>query len=82
MVTRFIRGVLLPIVLAVSSPLFGATSEDAVPQLAKSLSELPSDRPVLELPQGVFTIGSTWTISKPRVTIRGAGIGKTEADYY
>ena len=77
MVARFPRGVLLPIVLAVSGPLSRATSEDAVPQLAKSLSELPSDRPVFELPEGIFTIGSTWTISKPRVTIRGAGIGKT-----
>ena len=31
----------------------------------------------MDIPEGVYTIGSTWVISRPGVTIRGAGPGKT-----
>jgi hypothetical protein len=52
-------------------------SEDSVPALARLVSELPPDRSVLDVPEGAYTIGSTWVISRPGVTIRGAGVGKT-----
>jgi parallel beta helix pectate lyase-like protein len=54
-----------------------ASINDSVPALAKALSDLPPDSPVLDLAEGTYTIGSSWTISKPGITIRGAGIGKT-----
>ena len=54
-----------------------ASATDSVPALAKLVSELPADRSVLELPEGTYTIGSTWTIRRTGITIRGAGIGKT-----
>jgi hypothetical protein len=53
-----------------------AASEDSVPALARMLSELPASSTVLDVPEGLYTIGSTWGISKPGITIRGAGIGK------
>jgi len=52
-------------------------SEDSVPAFARALSELPPGSSVLELPEGTYTIGSTWTIRRTGITIRGAGIGKT-----
>jgi len=54
-----------------------ASASDSVPALAKLVSELPADRSVLELPEGTYTVGSTWTIRRTGITIRGAGIGKT-----
>src|SRR5205814_8540601 len=54
-----------------------AITNDSVPALAKALSDLPPDGPVLDLAEGTYTIGSTWRISKPGITIRGAGIGKS-----
>jgi hypothetical protein len=54
-----------------------AASENSVPALARLLSELSPDSSVLDVPEGLYTIGSTWVISKPGVTIRGAGPGKT-----
>ncbi|HTE88624.1 MAG TPA: right-handed parallel beta-helix repeat-containing protein, partial [Terriglobales bacterium] len=54
-----------------------ASSSDSVPELARAVSELPADSSVLDLPEGVYTIASTWTISRAGVTIRGAGAGKT-----
>jgi hypothetical protein len=54
-----------------------AVANDSVPALARALSELPPDSSVLDVPQGVYTIGSTWMISRAGVTIRGAGTGKT-----
>src|SRR5690242_18198413 len=54
-----------------------ASTNDSVPALAKALSDLPPDSPVLDLAEGTYTIGSSWTISRPGITIRGAGIGKT-----
>jgi hypothetical protein len=59
------------------TPLFPAMSENSVPTLARELSELPPESSVLDLPEGVYTIGSTWTISKPGIVVRGAGPGKT-----
>jgi hypothetical protein len=72
----------LPLVLAIAQlGIWGSVScaaaEDSVPGLVQSLSELPSDSNVLEIPQGIYTVGSTWVISRPGVTIRGAGMGKT-----
>jgi hypothetical protein len=58
-------------------PAIPGVSENSVPALARELSELPADQSVLELPEGTYTIGSTWTISKPGITIHGAGPGKT-----
>jgi hypothetical protein len=61
--------------------IWGAASrtaaDNSVPTFAQTLSELPPDGTVLEIPEGRYTIGSTWVISRPGVTIRGAGIGKT-----
>jgi len=54
-----------------------AGTNDSVPALAQSVSELPADHPIFDLAEGVYTIASTWTISRTGVTIRGAGIGKT-----
>jgi len=54
-----------------------AELEDSVPQLARALADLSADSSVVDLPEGLYTIGSTWVISKPGVTIRGAGTGKT-----
>lgn len=54
-----------------------ASTNDSVPALAQALSELPADRSVLDLAEGVYTIASTWTISRDNITVRGAGIGKT-----
>ncbi len=54
-----------------------ASTNDSVPALTKALSELPPDRSVLDLAEGIYMIASTWTISRPGITIRGAGIGKT-----
>ena len=54
-----------------------AAAEDSVPNLARALSELASDSTVLEIPEGVYTFGSTWVVSRPGVTIHGAGPGKT-----
>jgi hypothetical protein len=59
----------------VSAP--SSAAEDSVPALVKALSNLPPDSTVLEIPEGEYTIGSTWVISRPGVTIHGAGIGKT-----
>jgi hypothetical protein len=69
---------LFPIVLvAVSGQFFFAHAEDAVPSLARALEELPPNSSVLDIPEGVYTVGTTWTISRPGITIRGAGPGKT-----
>lgn len=70
---------LLPIVLLAlfSGPIFSASPEDSVTALARAVSQLPADSSVVELPEGLYTIGSTWVISKPHVVIRGAGPGKT-----
>jgi len=54
-----------------------AELEDSVPQLAGALADLSADSSVVDLPEGLYTIESTWVISKPGVTIRGAGTGKT-----
>jgi len=54
-----------------------AASEDSVPALARALSELAPDSSVLDVPEGLYTIASTWVISKPGITVRGAGPGKT-----
>jgi hypothetical protein len=54
-----------------------ADAGDSVPALAKALSQLPPDRTILDVPEGVYTIASPWIIRREGVTIRGAGIGKT-----
>jgi hypothetical protein len=54
-----------------------ATAEDSVPALEQALSELPPESTVFEIPEGNYTIGSTWRVSRPGLTIRGAGPGKT-----
>ncbi|PYI49148.1 MAG: hypothetical protein DMF11_01795 [Verrucomicrobia bacterium] len=54
-----------------------AELEDSVSQLARALADLSADSSVVDLPEGLYTIGSTWVISRPGVTIRGAGLGKT-----
>ena len=54
-----------------------AIAENSVPELARAASELSADSSVIDLPEGVYAIGSTWVISRPGVTIRGAGPGKT-----
>jgi hypothetical protein len=54
-----------------------ANAKDSVPALVQAISELPDGQAVFNLAEGVYTIGSTWRISKPGITVRGAGIGKT-----
>jgi hypothetical protein len=56
---------------------FSAELGDSVPRLARALADLSADSSVVDLPEGLYTIGSTWVISRPGVTIRGAGPGKT-----
>ena len=52
-------------------------AEDFVPALVQAVAELSSERKVLDLPEGAYTIASMWTITREGLTIRGAGIGKT-----
>ena len=54
-----------------------ASSSDSAPELARAVSELPADRSIFDLPEGVYTIASTWAIPRAGMTIRGAGAGKT-----
>jgi hypothetical protein len=75
--TRVSAFLLAIILAALCSHVSCAASEDSVPALERALSELPADSFVLDVPEGLYTIGSTWVISKPGITIRGAGIGKT-----
>jgi hypothetical protein len=58
-------------------PSARATAEDAAPRLTRAVAELPADASVFELPEGTYTIGSTWTIPRAGITIHGAGVGKT-----
>jgi Right handed beta helix region len=74
---RLLTFLLATIVTALSGRPSSAASEDSVPALARALSELSPDSSVLDVPEGLYTIGSTWVIAKPGVTIRGAGPGKT-----
>jgi hypothetical protein len=74
---RFVPLVLAITQLGICGSASRAAAEDSVPGLVQALSGLPSDSNVLEIPQGCYTVGSTWVISRPGVTIRGAGIGKT-----
>ena len=74
---RFISVLFAAIFALLSSYTCDANAKDSVPALAQAISELPDGQPVFDLAEGVYTIGSTWTISKPGVTVRGAGIGKT-----
>jgi len=54
-----------------------ALSDDAVTSLNEALAQLPANSSVLDLAEGTYLIGSTWTISRDHITVRGAGIGKT-----
>jgi hypothetical protein len=76
-VSRFVGALLIATVLALSSLLCRGSSQDSVSALAEALSELPPNQTVLDLPKGTYTIGSTWSIHRAGVTVRGAGIGKT-----
>lgn len=75
--SRFVGALLIATVLALSSLLCRGSSQDSVSALAEALSELPPNQTVLDLPKGTYTIGSTWSIHRAGVTVRGAGIGKT-----
>jgi hypothetical protein len=77
-----VRVRLAPFLLTISLAVLcnwpsSAASEDSVPALARALAELPAESSVLEIPEGLYTVGSTWVVSKARITIRGAGPGKT-----
>ena len=70
----------LPLVIlgaALCTVTSSAVAENSVPKLARAVSEISVDSSVVDVPEGVYTIGSTWVISRPGVTIRGAGPGKT-----
>jgi hypothetical protein len=54
-----------------------AFADDSVPKLGRAVAELSPESSVVDIPEGAYTIGSTWVISTPGVTIRGAGRGKT-----
>jgi len=73
----FVAGHIGLLFALLQAPKCYATLPDSVPELARSTEALSSDHPVLDVPAGVYTVASTWTISKPGVTIRGAGIGET-----
>jgi Right handed beta helix region len=78
---RIASGFITVLFATIFAVLFGAgcyaSSSDSAPELARAVSELPADRSIFDLPEGVYTIASTWVISKAGVTIRGAGAGKT-----
>jgi hypothetical protein len=74
---RLLTFLFATILAALCGRAVSATSENSVPALARTLAELPPDSSVLEVPEGLYTIGSTWVISKPGLTIHGAGPGKT-----
>lgn len=74
---RVVQFVLAITLVGICASASFATAEDSVPALAQALSELPPESTVLEIPEGLYPIGSTWRISRPGVTIHGAGIGKT-----
>ena len=54
-----------------------AVADNSAPALARAVSALSPEGSVVDIPEGVYTIGSTWAISRPGVTVRGAGCGKT-----
>jgi len=74
---RVVAVILTTTLAALCGSRSSAASEDSVPALAKALADLPAETSVLEVPEGLYTIGSTWVVSKPGITIRGAGRGKT-----
>ena len=43
-----------------------AELEDSVPQLAGALADLSADSSVVDLPEGLYTIESTWVILQAR----------------
>ena len=69
--------ILLAATLAICRCASCSAADNSVPTLAQQLSNLPSDSSVLEIPEGTYTIDTTLVVSKPAVTIRGAGPGKT-----
>jgi hypothetical protein len=72
-----IRAVSVIVGAALCTFTLSALADDSVPEFARAVSELSPDSSVVDIPEGVYTIGSTWVISRPGVTIRGAGPGKT-----
>ena len=74
---RVVPFVLAITLIGIRASASSEAAEDSVPVLAQALSELPPDSTVLEIPEGLYAIGSTWVISRPGVTIHGAGVGKT-----
>ena len=79
--SRFVQPAITFLFATIFAVLSGAgcyaSSSDSAPELARAVSELPANSSVLDLPEGVYTIASTWVISRAGVTIRGAGAGKT-----
>ena len=63
--------------VAVCTAAWSVGAENSVPKLAQAVSDISAKTSVVDIPEGVYTIGSTWVISRPGVTIRGAGRGKT-----
>jgi hypothetical protein len=74
---HFIRALFAIAFVAIWSSEACAGADNSVPALARMVSELPQDTSIVDVPEGVYMIGSTWVISKPGITVRGAGIGKT-----
>jgi hypothetical protein len=68
---------LVTLAVALCTIALSAVAEDSVPDLARAVSELSADSSVFDLPEGVYTIGSTWVVSRPGIAIHGAGPGKT-----
>jgi Right handed beta helix region len=50
---------------------------DSIQPVAQALANLGPDQTVLNLPEGVYALDSTLVISRPGITIRGAGRSKT-----
>lgn len=65
------------LIISLFTVILSAVAADSVPDLARAVADLSEDSSVLDIPEGVYTIGSTWAISRPGITIRGAGPGKT-----
>jgi hypothetical protein len=74
---RFLTLPLVILSVALCTVISCAVAENSVPELARAMSELSADSSVVDIPEGVYAIGSTWVFSRPGVTIRGAGPRKT-----
>lgn len=60
-------------------PLAGEAraQRNSLPALMEAMTKLSANENVLNIPEGTYVVSSTWEVTRPGVTIKGAGIGKT-----